>query len=235
METVNSSSYTVLVLHGALGAAAEWQHLAAELPGISVVGLDLPGHGASSDDLVNMDMKSLSSFVLDTISHQFHNKNIVLFGHSMGGYIAMQAAKTPVPEIKGVVTFGTKFLWDTPTSEKEAARMVPEIMQDKIPAFCAQLAQLHGETRWKNVVLQTASFLKELGAKNYLSSEKLAEIKVPVKVIQGDSDRVACIEDSVAIYRALPNAQLCILPNTGHTPAQVNTRQLASEVAAFCI
>lgn len=235
METVNSSEYTVLVLHGALGAALEWQHLAAELPGISVVGLDLPGHGPSSDALVNMDMKSLSSFVLDAITHQFKNKNIVLFGHSMGGYIALQAAKSAVPELKAVVTFGTKFLWDLPTAEKEASRMVPEIMQDKIPAFCKQLAQLHGEPRWKNLVLHTASFLKELGAENYLSPEKLSGIQVPVKVIQGDSDRVANLEDSVSVFRALPNAQLCVLPNTGHTPAQVNTQRLATEIAALCV
>jgi pimeloyl-ACP methyl ester carboxylesterase len=49
---------------------------------------------------------------------------------------------------------------------------------------------------------------------NY-TDEQMASIKAPTLVIAGDQDVIAP-EHSVALFRAIPNAQLCVLPDTGH-------------------
>ena len=49
---------------------------------------------------------------------------------------------------------------------------------------------------------------------NY-TDEQMTSIKAPTLVIAGDQD-VITPEHSVALFRALPDAQLCVLPNAGH-------------------
>ena len=44
----------------------------------------------------------------------------------------------------------------------------------------------------------------------------LAKIEVPTLVLGGDQDWMSRPEDAVATYRALPRAELAILPGTGH-------------------
>jgi pimeloyl-ACP methyl ester carboxylesterase len=49
-----------------------------------------------------------------------------------------------------------------------------------------------------------------------LNPTLLAEIAHPTLVVCGDRD-VITLEHTLEIYRALPNAELCILPGTGHS------------------
>lgn len=51
--------------------------------------------------------------------------------------------------------------------------------------------------------------------KKELSLTLLSKIKDPVLVISGDRDAIT-LEHTVQIYRAIPNAELCILPDTDH-------------------
>jgi pimeloyl-ACP methyl ester carboxylesterase len=49
-----------------------------------------------------------------------------------------------------------------------------------------------------------------------LSLEMLAKIAQPVLVISGDRDDIT-LEHTLQIFRALPHAELCVLPGTEHT------------------
>jgi pimeloyl-ACP methyl ester carboxylesterase len=65
----------------------------------------------------------------------------------------------------------------------------------------------------------TAEKLAKLWFTSPLESEldtaALATIRQPVLVVSGDRD-IVTLEHTLEIYRALPNAQLCVLPGTGH-------------------
>ena len=49
---------------------------------------------------------------------------------------------------------------------------------------------------------------------NY-TDEQMRSVKAPTLVIAGDQD-IITPEHSVALFRAIPDAQLCVLPNAGH-------------------
>ena len=51
-------------------------------------------------------------------------------------------------------------------------------------------------------------------------STRLNEIKLPALVITGDDDRIVPTKDSVRLAGELPNAQLVVIPNCGHTPQE---------------
>ena len=47
------------------------------------------------------------------------------------------------------------------------------------------------------------------------TTEQLASIRAPTLVISGDQDAIT-LEHTIALFRAIPNSQLAVLPNTGH-------------------
>ena len=51
----------------------------------------------------------------------------------------------------------------------------------------------------------------------------LAKITAPTLILTGDRDEFCSVEEAVTAYRALPNGELAILPDTGHviTPAAI--------------
>ena len=46
--------------------------------------------------------------------------------------------------------------------------------------------------------------------------EALRGIQVPTLILHGDRDRFFPVEMPAELYRLLPDAELCILPRTGH-------------------
>jgi pimeloyl-ACP methyl ester carboxylesterase len=46
--------------------------------------------------------------------------------------------------------------------------------------------------------------------------EQLARVTMPTLVVAGDRDDVVPLSESIALYRALPHAQLAVLPGIGH-------------------
>ncbi len=81
----------VLALHGVIGHGARWRRLAAELPGIRLLGVDLRGHGRSSwtppwdiDQHVTDALDVLDWLGLDRVA---------VLGHSYGGAIAVHFAR----------------------------------------------------------------------------------------------------------------------------------------------
>ena len=62
----------------------------------------------------------------------------------MGGYVALNLASQS-PEILGkIITLGTKFAWTKESATHETSRMIPEIMEKKIPAYTQKLERVHG-------------------------------------------------------------------------------------------
>ena len=51
----------------------------------------------------------------------------------------------------------------------------------------------------------------------------------------GDRDKMVTLDETVEVYKNLPQAQLAILPNTPHPIEKVNTDRLASEIKSFLL
>jgi pimeloyl-ACP methyl ester carboxylesterase len=47
-------------------------------------------------------------------------------------------------------------------------------------------------------------------------SDRLGEIVIPVLVVTGDDDRIVPTDQSARVAQELPNAQLKVIPETGH-------------------
>lgn len=212
----------LLLLHGAIGASGQLQPL-KELLSLDreVHATDLPGHGGRP---FGEGVFSIASFA-DDVLRFMDEKGFAaadIFGYSMGGYIACYLAKHHPSRIGKVVTLATKFHWDEAVAAKEVQMLNADKISLKLPTFAETLQKRHSPNDWKQVLNRTAELLLELGASNTLKENDYREILAPCLVLLGDRDKMITLEETVAVYKALPAAQMGILPSTPHPIEQVN-------------
>jgi len=222
----------LLLLHGALANQQQFILLKNLLEkSLAVHTLDFTGHGANGSG----EPFTLPDLVgdIDSYLESLQLSEVALFGYSMGGFLAICYALENTSRINKVITLGTRYFWDSSAADRERKLLDPELVLAKVPAFADMLAQRHGVEHWKSNMLHTASFLSELGIHNYLSAENLNKVDLPVLVLSGDRDSTAPLLDTIAAYRALPNAQLGVLPGTAHALEQVNLPLLVNLIESF--
>lgn len=223
----------LLLLHGAIGAAAQLQPLAAELgKDFTVHTLDFSGHGKKPFPAKPFSISLFAEDVLNYIDGQGLD-NVLLFGYSMGGYVGMFLARYHSERISKLATLATKFSWDPAIAQREIQMINPGKIEEKIPAFARTLEQRHHPKDWKQVLQHTAGLLADLGNDPPLTAEVYREISTPSLLLVGDSDKMVSLEETIAVFRNLAGARLGILPGTPHPIEQVDTMMLAWQLRHF--
>jgi pimeloyl-ACP methyl ester carboxylesterase len=222
----------LLLLHGAIGSSQQLKGLAMSLETDFHIHLfDFPGHGGKDLPAVF----SIDTFAESVVQYLKETKieKISVFGYSMGGYVAMYLAKHHPELIDHVITLATKFEWNESIAAKEIKMLQPDIIEKKLPAFAETLQKRHSPVDWKLVLNLTSKMLQHLGSKNTLALEDYATINTPVLVMIGDRDKMVSLDETVAVYRQLPLAQLAVLPATPHPVEQVDVDFLAYHFKKF--
>jgi pimeloyl-ACP methyl ester carboxylesterase len=213
---------SLLLLHGAVGVSSQLKAIAEKLSKSYEVHLfDFPGHGGKELPAEPFSIKLFSDAVLSYIQEN-HLQQLTIFGYSMGGYVAMYLAKYHPAFIDRIITLGTKFHWDEATAAKEAKMLNADTIATKVPAFAAALEKRHAPNDWKEILQRTADMLLEMGRDNPLKPEDYAAIKIPSLIMLGDRDKMITLEETVTVYKLLPDAQMAVLPGTPHLIEQIN-------------
>ncbi|HUU22612.1 MAG TPA: alpha/beta hydrolase [Phycisphaerae bacterium] len=92
----------VLLLHGTGCDSSDWAAVLRELPpGVRAVTMDFRGHGRSSIPAAAFELPDLADDVLRLI-RELGPARVLLVGHSLGGMVAMEAARR-CPAVAGLV------------------------------------------------------------------------------------------------------------------------------------
>lgn len=224
----------ILLLHGALGSGQQMNPLAEKLEedGWITYRYTFSGHGGRS---------FASAFHTEQFTEELGswlNQNapggIDIFGYSMGGYIALNAARLYPSRVNNVITLGTKFDWHPLQAEEEVKRLNPKVIREKVPAFAYLLKERHGD-HWEEVMLRTAGLMLRLGDHNLLRAEALSGIQNPTLVLLGDRDDMVTRRESQEAADALPGGQFQLLPDTPHPFEKVNPTVLAEAIREFLV
>ena len=223
----------LILLHGALGSAAQFEALKPLLPtGLPVYTPDFPGHGGTPAD-APFSMARFTDFLIDLMDQEGLAQADV-FGYSMGGYVALHAAGRFPDKIKRIYTLGTKFDWSPETAARETGMLNPEKIEAKVPAFARSLEVRHAPADWKQVLLRTADMMTDLGAgTGRLSPETLATVRCPVVVGLGEHDNMVSEAESRAAAEMLPAGRFDILAGCKHPIEQVDVVLLAARLQDF--
>jgi pimeloyl-ACP methyl ester carboxylesterase len=222
----------LLLLHGALGSKDNFIELTKALSSdYDVYSLNFNGHG---NQQIIEDEFSISNFANEVLRF-LDQKNIdstAIFGYSMGGYVALYLAQNFPNRVQSVFTLATKFAWTIESATKESKLLNSLIIKEKVPKYATTLEQLHGNS-WEKLMNATATLMLGLGVDPALKENDFRNIAKPILLAVGDKDVMVCLEETIAVYRLIPNAQLLVLPNTTHPIDRIDIVVLSFQIKRF--
>jgi len=222
----------LIILHGALGAADQFQSLKNLLDSrYNVHVINFYGHGGATD----VNYFSIELFADQVFQYITENKinRVNIAGYSMGGYVALYMAKRYPEKINKIFTLATKFAWTPSIAEQEIKLLNPEKIAEKIPVFAHILEKRHAPNDWKALLAKTAKMMVDLGNQPLLTAADFQQFETSVLLSIGDKDNMVSLEETIDTYRQLKNANLSVLPATPHPIEKVDMQRLALEINSF--
>lgn len=227
----------LLLLHGALGASDQFAPLLPLLgDGVRPHRLDFEGHGAAPARGRPYRIEHFAENVAEYVEREADRLGgpVRIFGYSMGGYVALHLAAERPELVDRVMTLGTKFAWTAESVASEVGMLDPARIRARVPQFADALAARHAAAGWESVLDRTAEMMRALGDRPVLAPDRLAAVRQRVRLAVGDRDRTVSLEETAGAYRALPNAELEVLPGTPHPLEKAPWERLARSVREFC-
>lgn len=210
----------LLLLHGALGHSDIFKPYIQELSKHFHVHTPLfSGHGDIEIPEEGINIEKYTQELAD-YCEQKNLKDVYIFGHSMGGYVALCYALHQPENVNSILTLGTKFDWTEEQALKESKMLDPETILSKIPKYAEQLETQH-DIKWKQLLPATAKMMVDLGKNPVLNQTNLTAITTPVQIMVGDKDNMVTLDESIHAYHNIPNAMFAVLPDTKHPMERV--------------
>lgn len=224
---------SIILLHGAIGAAGQLESLSKELSakGYRTYSLNFSGHGQTPFQ----NQFGISQFA-EELKLFIEKNNLVkpnIFGYSMGGYVALYLASHYQNLIGKIITLGTKFAWSPEIAAQEIKMLDAKTILEKVPKFAETLQKRHGEN-WQVVLQKTAGMMNELGKNNLLSNMTFAQIKNKVAIGLAENDNMVSIEETDNAANKIAGSFRFNLQNTKHPIESVNVLTFANQLAELC-
>jgi pimeloyl-ACP methyl ester carboxylesterase len=207
---VHGGGPPLLLLHGGAGSIPEkWIPVFA--PHFQVIAPEQMGHGRTAD-LVDRPFH-YHDMAEDTVEllHQLGIEGVYLVGYSDGGIIGLDIAIHHPGLVARLVVTGANARFEGYTVEnQEYARA---FNPDTEPAsdLYARLSP-DGADHWPALLRRLQPMWS---AEPAFSDLQLQGIQARTLLVFGDGD-IVTPEHAVEMFRAIPDAQLCVVPNAGH-------------------
>ncbi|MCU7615186.1 alpha/beta hydrolase [Chryseobacterium sp. GMJ5] len=222
----------LILLHGALGHTDVFQPYFEKLSGrFNIHTLLFSGHGSAKIPENGITIEKYTQELTDYIEKK-NLQEVHVFGHSMGGYVALCYALRHPEAVHSVMTLGTKFDWTEQQALQESKMLNPDVIAEKVPKYAALLESQHG-LKWKQLLPAIAEMMISLGKNPPLKDHVLNSMQVPVQIMVGDQDQMVTLEESIAVYRNIPNARFAVLPDTKHPMEKVRPDLLLNIMKDF--
>ncbi|MGV3708842.1 MAG: alpha/beta fold hydrolase [Gemmatimonas sp.] len=231
----DEASTPLVLLHDSLGSVDLWKEFPEQLVATlnrRIIAYDRLGFGRStprsalpSIQFVQEEADTYFPAIADALAlHRFS-----LFGHSVGGAMALLIAAVEHQRCERVITEAAQAFVEDRTAQ--GIREAVVLFED--PEQFGKLSKRHGErARW----------VLDAWTKVWLSPEfadwsldaHLRDVQCPTLAIHGDRDEYGSVAFPSRIVNGVSGpAQLAILPDCGHVPHREFPQQVLSLVSTF--
>ena len=227
----------VVFLHEGLGSLAMWKDFPQRLcdaAGCRGLVYSRPGYGRSTpraaEEAWGLDfMHRQAHEVLPALLHALGlgGEPVWLFGHSDGGSIALLYAARFVDQVAGAIVLAPHIVVeDLSVASIEQARVA---YQDT--DLRARLARYHDDPDsafwgWNSIWLHPPF-------RDWSIEDEIAAIACPLLAVQGRDDEYGTLEQIRDIARRVPQTELLVLDNCGHSPQRDQPEALIAAATAF--
>jgi len=226
---------TIIFLHGSLGSIELWRdfpYMLGEMTDCNVLVYDRQGYGKSSPFTTivrNNNYLEKEADVLRELWVKLQLENVILFGHSDGGSIALIAAAKYPAVVMGVITEGAHIFVEELTLNgiREAAKLY------ETTNLKERLEKYHGDKTSDVFHAWTKTWLRD-EYRSWNIEHFLPKIACPVLVIQGANDEYGSEAQVDGIVQQVSGkAVKLMIPLVGHTPHKEEKAIVLEESASF--
>jgi pimeloyl-ACP methyl ester carboxylesterase len=218
----------VILLHGGLGHGGNWGYQVPALvaAGRRVILIDSRGHGRSTRDQRPYTYERMAGDVLAVMDTLRLDKAAVV-GWSDGACTALILGMQAPARVTGVFFFGCNM---DPSGTK--ALDLPNPLLDRcFGRHTRDYAELSATpTEFKAFAAAVGEMMKT--EPNYTASD-LAEIRVPIAIVQAERDEFIKPEHAEYLARSIPGAELIILPGVSHFAPLQRPDRFNAAILAF--
>lgn len=227
-----SGNPAVVLVHGGAAHAGWWDHVAPFLAAEHrVIALDLSGHG-DSDRRDSYNLENWSDEVLAVAAAEGSARPIV-FGHSMGGFVALTAAKMHGKNLAGVVAIDSPVqdvsaetrAWmeesrDAPRNKVYPTREAIEARFRTLPSDDSTAEYIRAHIAAGSVVEVedgwTWKFDPRVFFRSLMEPEDLAEAECNVALIRGERGMATTDITALVAARLGGHVPVTLIPDSGH-------------------
>jgi pimeloyl-ACP methyl ester carboxylesterase len=223
------SGSPVILLHGGLGHSGNWGHQVPELvrSGYRAVLIDSRGHGRSTRDSQPYSYELMASDVL-SVMDALHLETASLVGWSDGACTALVLASKAPARVASVFFFACNM---DPSGVKQ---LEPSPILDRcFSRHAKDYAHLSTTPDQFKTFVEAVSLMQKTQP-NY-SANDLAQIAVPVAIVQAEHDEFIKREHAEYLARNIPEAELVILDEVSHFAPLQRPGQFNAAILAFVI
>jgi len=243
----------VVFVHGLVGDFTHFEHVATRLvgEGYRVVGIDLPGCGASHKRRARFSVSSYARDVL-AFADALGLERFSLVGHSAGGAISTVAALRAPRRVTELALLSTAGMRRYPRAAHLAAKVVVRraLLERTLERLAMPLLDLvfvdrndytekfvrDALDRPVDPTLREMARVMEHIVPDLMHATVLdhaPSLEMPIALIWGDTDRLIPEDSARELEARVPSARMVRLPACGHMPMIERPAVVASELAAF--
>jgi pimeloyl-ACP methyl ester carboxylesterase len=230
---LSNKNSTIVFLHEALGSVSHWRDFPAELG--SITGSDVllysrAGHGKSEGPAAERAAEYYTTeieTVLPAILQHFHVERPAFFAHSEGTVLAMLYAAGHPQNVRALM-LEAPFVTGEPAN---ALGMEKALAAWRTTDFRERLSRHHLDpdsvfAAWINMRQTMPDEARNL-------AERLSSITCPLLVFLGENDEFVSTLQTDKLQELLPQSELVLIPDCGHTPHRERPELVLARCAAF--
>lgn len=247
--TDTGASPTILLVHGFPLSRSTWSHQVESLRSHArVVAPDLRGHGTSPAFSGPYDVGVFAEDCAQLLDRLGITAPVILGGHSMGGYVALEFFRRHPERVAGLLLVSTRAGADSAparasrdaTAEEVRTRGTAVLVEKMLPKLFAPATAAAHPARVEAVRASMAAVSVEgaIGALAAMrdrpdSSATLGAIRVPVSIVHGTDDVLIPPSDAELMHAAIADSELALLEGAGHLPQLEQPEEFDAVVAGL--
>ncbi|WP_024769225.1 alpha/beta fold hydrolase [Aquimarina macrocephali] len=226
---------TIIFLHDSLGCVELWKDFPKQIAlktGCNIISYDRQGYGKSAPFITskrNNDYLKEEAYILAKIIQNLELKNVILFGHSDGGSIALLTAALFPEKVIGIITEGAHVFVEQETINGIKAA----VLAYQNTSLKEKLYKYHGDKTDAVFRLWAETWLSET-YQSWNIEEYLSKIECPSLIIQGEKDEYGTLDQVNSIVKNTSgHSKALLIPDIGHTPHKENSEIVIKNVISF--
>jgi pimeloyl-ACP methyl ester carboxylesterase len=205
----------LLLLHGGLGAGADWQYVFPEDPiGSRIIVPDMRGHGHSTNPSGEFTFRQ-AALDMFALLDDLGIATVKAIGLSGGGITLLHMSTLQPARIESMVLVSAPPYF--PAQARAVQASFSEEMLPDSERHAMRRRHVHGEEQIRALVRQTRGFASNQTDVNFTPS-RLSAITAETLIVFGDRDFLYPVGIAFELHAAIPRSFLWVVPNGGHGP-----------------